>query len=272
MDLPAAAGPCRFPGRCRRRDLDDRCLGAGPFGRTGAHRSWLWQLPSLRAWARQLSAQPRATWTAGSSDRDLQTLRPWPQSARSGVVGQRPLFHLAQLDQVPVRVSKKTPNLSTPVIGRSQKLGASLLQGFVGCVAVVHPERHGVAHSVWFGRWGEGDHWLVGCRLTPGYEQNPRSTESEHDARFVLSVHLSAKNLGPEGSRSLSVSHDQDLSDLDTRKWVVSRDSVVHHDYRFALCGCRSVQTVHSPCRTGRPRRYCSVPAAAPLSPNTGEC
>ena len=29
------------------------------------------------------------------------------------------LIHLAQFDQVPVGVSKKAPNLSTPVIGRS---------------------------------------------------------------------------------------------------------------------------------------------------------
>ena len=84
MDSRSAPGPCRFPGRCRRRDLGDRCLGAAPFSRTGAHRSWLWQLPSPRAWARPLSAQPRATGTAGSSDRDRRTLRPWPQSARSG--------------------------------------------------------------------------------------------------------------------------------------------------------------------------------------------
>ena len=88
MDSPSAPGPCRFPGRCRRRDLGGRCLGAAPFWRTGAHRSWLWQPPSPRAWARQLSAQPRATGTAGSSDRDRRTLRPRPQSARSGVVGQ----------------------------------------------------------------------------------------------------------------------------------------------------------------------------------------
>ena len=90
MDSPSAPGPCRFPGRCRRRDLGGRCLGAAPFWRTGAHRSWLWQLPSPRAWARQLSAQPRATGTAGSSDRDRRTLRPRPQSARSGVVRQDP--------------------------------------------------------------------------------------------------------------------------------------------------------------------------------------
>ena len=87
-DWPSALGPCRFPGRCRRRDLGGRCPGAAPFSRTGARRSWLWQLPSPRAWSRQHSAQPRATGTAGSSDRDRRTLRPRPQSARSGVVGQ----------------------------------------------------------------------------------------------------------------------------------------------------------------------------------------
>ncbi len=90
MDSPSVLGPCRFPGRCRRRDLGGRCLGAAPFWRTGDHRSWLWQLPSPRAWARQLSAQPRATGTTGSLDRDRQTSRPRPQSARSGVVRQDP--------------------------------------------------------------------------------------------------------------------------------------------------------------------------------------
>ena len=83
LDSPSGPGPCRFPGRCRRRDLGDRCLGAAPFWRTGTHRSWPWQLPSPRAWARQPSAQPRATGTAGSSDRHRRTLRPSPQSARS---------------------------------------------------------------------------------------------------------------------------------------------------------------------------------------------
>ena len=88
MDSPSAPGPSRFPGRCRRRDLGCRCLGAAPFSRRGAHRSWLWPLPSPRAWARQLSAQARAIGTAGSSDRDRRTLRPRPQSARSTAVGQ----------------------------------------------------------------------------------------------------------------------------------------------------------------------------------------
>ncbi len=88
LGSPSGPGPSRFPGRCRRRDLGGRCLGAAPFWRPDAHRSWLWQRPSLRAWARQLSALPRATGTAGSSDRDRRTLRPRPQSARSGVVGQ----------------------------------------------------------------------------------------------------------------------------------------------------------------------------------------
>jgi hypothetical protein len=96
MDSPSAPGPCRFPGRCRRRDLGGRCLGAAPFWRTGAHRSWLWQLPSPRAWARPLSAHPRATVTAGSSDRDRRTLHPRPQSARSGVVGQFEIMELCR--------------------------------------------------------------------------------------------------------------------------------------------------------------------------------
>ena len=132
----------------------------------------------------------------------------------------RRLIHLAQFDQVPVGVSEKAPNLPTPVIGRSQKLGASLPQGFVGDVAVVHPKRHGVAHSVRLRWWDERDLRFVGCRRAPGYEQHPRPTETKHDARFVLAVDLSAKNLGPKGSRSPSVSHDEDLSDIDAREWI----------------------------------------------------
>jgi hypothetical protein len=50
--------------------------------RTGARLLWLWLLPSPRAWSLQLSAQPRAIGIAGSSDRDLLTIRPPAQSAR----------------------------------------------------------------------------------------------------------------------------------------------------------------------------------------------
>ena len=100
-------------------------------------------------------------------------------------------------------------------------------------------------------RWGEGDLRFVGCRPTPGYEQHPRPTETEHDARFVLAVDLSAKNLGPEGSRSPSVSHDEDLSDIDAHDWVPFRDTVFHHDYRFARAGRRS--STPSPCYPERP-------------------
>ncbi len=99
LDSPSGPDPCRFPGRCRRRDLGDRCLGAAPFWRPGAHRSWLWQLPSPRAWARQLSAPPRATGTAGSWDRDRRTLPPSPQSARSGSGPGSPRRSLAAIGQ-----------------------------------------------------------------------------------------------------------------------------------------------------------------------------
>ena len=82
MDWPLAPAPCGSLGRYRRRVLGGQCPGAAPSLRTGARLLWLWQLPSPRAWALQLSAQPRAIGTARSSDRDLLTIRPPAQSAR----------------------------------------------------------------------------------------------------------------------------------------------------------------------------------------------
>ena len=81
-DWPSAPGPWRFPGRCRRQDHGGRSLEAAPFWRTGAHRSWTWRPPSLRAWARPQPVRSRATAKAGPSDWDRGTLRPRPQSGR----------------------------------------------------------------------------------------------------------------------------------------------------------------------------------------------
>lgn len=94
------------------------------------------------------------------------------------------------------------------------------------------PECHGVANPVWFRWWSEGDDRLVECRPTPASRGEPRTHETEHDPGSTLTVDLSAKNLGPEGSR---VTRDQDLSDVNT-EWVAFRDTVVHHDWSFALC------------------------------------
>ena len=112
MDSPSAPGPCRFPGRCRRRDLGSRCLGAAPFWRTGAHRSSLWQPRSPRAWARQPSARPRASGAAGSSDRDRRTLRPRPQSARSGVVGRFEITEACRSSHPQSRQDDPSPSIA----------------------------------------------------------------------------------------------------------------------------------------------------------------
>ena len=107
---------------------------------------------SIRLEASTEDGETVFSWKVASVLARSLRLLPHPCQPKSADAPEqaRHLTRLAQFDQVAVGVSQKAPNLSTPVIGRSEKLSASLLQGFVGDVAVLDPERHGVAHPVWF--------------------------------------------------------------------------------------------------------------------------